>query len=127
MTVDGVVLDAALYEADEPRGFLYRLDESGDRTIWEGDRITVVYSGGWIVKPTNQQTLPADLELAAARLTFRLLQQNYEGEFDTIKSESFPGIGSWQFATEAVTWENGVSSDVAPGLALYARKHYLRS
>lgn len=116
-----------LFDVDKAAGFLWKLAASGYRTAFTASVIAVDYEAGWTLPdPEDAQaeyTLPRDIEDACVMMVMRKNQQLREGESGQVESESFPGIGSWKFALEKITWEGGLPSDVKAMLTPYRRLH----
>lgn len=115
------------FECQSACGMLWKLDASGYRTAFTASVIAVDYSAGWTLPDPNDAdaayTLPQDIEDACVMMVMRKNQQLREGASGQIESESFPGIGSWKFALEKITWEGGLPSDVKAMLTPYRRLH----
>lgn len=121
---DGLTLQASDYLIDAFAARIYRLDSGGARRAWRANKVTVDYTAGFLRATDDAAgTLPAPIEHACIFLAARLfsLAEGVAEDPAPIKQESFPGIGSWTFALESVSWENGVSSDVRAKLAKYKR------
>jgi len=78
---DGALVDAAAYEADADRGYLYRLD--GAAYAWTGLLITVDYTAGY-------DPVPEDLQAAA--LEWLSARWYSVGEGPALRSETIPDL-----------------------------------
>ncbi|MGE0407977.1 MAG: hypothetical protein AB7P23_01795 [Amphiplicatus sp.] len=128
---DGVLIEAVVddepnpdfvYEFERASGFIWKL-AAGDRTSWSARKVTIAYEAGWLLPHEQARNLPFDIEDACILLCKRRLQLMKEGsgDYDSLQSESIPGLGAWTFALEKVTWEKGISSDVAAMIERYRR------
>lgn len=116
---------AAGYEIDQAAGLLWK-KSGGYRVDWTAARIEVVYSAGWITPAQDKlgaATLPLDIENAATLFVRRFLEHMAPDDYRRLESEMLPGAGTWKFALEKITWDDGLPSDVRRALLPYRRLH----
>ncbi len=87
---DGVTLASTDYEMDAEAGMLWRLS-SDARTAWSARKITVAYTGGYLLPGQTNRTLPADIERAAVLMV--AATYNARGRDPMLRSEGAQGIG----------------------------------
>lgn len=94
------------FEADEA-GLLYRLDASGNHRDWSRGRVTIEYSGGYLLPGDEARDLPEDIERAALML---IKADWYARERDpSLRSETVEGLGgSTYFARDSVEGVSGI-------------------
>jgi hypothetical protein len=63
----GTTVGTDLIEIDR-LGFLYLLDDDGERTTWARGRTTITYTAGYLLPGEDDRNLPADIERAALSL-----------------------------------------------------------
>lgn len=110
--------------------FAYEIDEAG--LVWKYDGVTrrgfetalnaAQYTAGWVLPDDPARNLPYDIEDACIVFVRRKWEQLCDGAHTPVKQESFAGIGSWTYATETITWADGMPSDVAAMLARWRRR-----
>lgn len=87
VVVDDVTLESTEYEVEAGPGLLFYLSDDY-RTMWTGNKITVVYTAGWA-------TVPDDLKLAASKLVGDIY---HAGTRDpNLKRERIDGAGEWEY------------------------------
>ena len=85
---DGVTLDPAEYEVDGA-GALKHL--SSDRpTDWNGNKVVVTYTAGWLLPGQSGRNLPPDIESAAIGLVKTAMFSRKRDP--NIKQENIPGV-----------------------------------
>jgi hypothetical protein len=116
---DGVTLASGDWEADLQAGLLYRLD-SDTRIPWCAEKVTVAYSGGWLLPGQTGANLPAEIERATL-VTIAAWAASH-GRDPQLRSESAEGIGSqswldprsehrglpWQVAELLAPWRRSI-------------------
>lgn len=129
ITVDGTALAGSEYERDNETGFLYRLSTDA-RIDWSGSKITVVYSGGYIL-PTQTtiggsahggvRDLPHDVEAAV----IELVKYDYASRDrdPSLRSYEIPGVISEGFAIRGAVggMDGALPGSVAAMLGPYRR------
>jgi hypothetical protein len=87
---DGTTLAATDYEVAPESGLLYRL--SGDeRTTWRARKITVQYTGGYILPEQPNRTLPHDVQRACILMVAAAYLA--KGRDPMLRSESAQDVG----------------------------------
>jgi hypothetical protein len=120
ITVDGTALAGAEYERDNDTGFLYRLS-SDARIEWSGAKITVVYSGGYILPSQTTiggtphggaRDLPHDVESAV----IELVKMDYfaRDRDPQVRSQDIPGVFGEAFSMGAA--HSGAIPDRVAGM-----------
>lgn len=96
----------AEFEADEA-GLLYRLDASGNHRDWSRGRVTIEYSGGYVLPGDEDRDLPEDIERAALML---VRSDWFARERDpSLRSEAVEGLGgATYFARDSVEGVSGI-------------------
>lgn len=87
---DGTTLASTDYELDAEAGMLWRLS-SDERTAWRARKITVAYTGGFLLPGQTNRSLPADIERAAVLMV--AAAYNARGRDPMLRSEGAQGIG----------------------------------
>lgn len=85
---DGVTLDPSEYEVDGA-GVLKHLASDRPKD-WNGNKIVVTYTAGWLLPGQSGSNLPADIESAA----ISLVKMNWfaRKRDPNVKSENIPGV-----------------------------------
>lgn len=107
------------YEVNARSGLLFRL-AGGVRTAFTANTTIVIdYDAGWTPPPAADRDLPSDLEEAAIMIASRAVSEE-TGDSDNIRSESFPGIGSWTYETSSREMSNqNIARDIEAKIAPY--------
>jgi len=117
-TVDDAPNPAFGYMVKHGSGIV-RKKNSADLHRFCGPYVVVRYRAGWTVG--NDGNLPAHIEDACVLLIRRMIDRLQQTNVGAIKSESITGIGAWTYAVEAITWDEGLPSDVSSILKRYRR------
>lgn len=116
-----------LYDVAGARGMIWKRSAANLRQPFTASTVAVEYEAGWTAPDPDDAdaayTLPRDIEDACVIFVRRKLEQLRPDDQGRVESESFPGIGSWKFALQAVTWDGGLPSDVIDMLKPYRRRH----
>ncbi len=87
---DGTTLASSDYEVDPDSGLLYRLI-SDERTAWRARKITVQYTGGYILPEQANRTLPHDVQRACILMVSAAYLA--KGRDPMLRSESAQDVG----------------------------------
>ena len=87
---DGTTLASADYEVDPESGLIFRLS-ADERTTWRARKITVQYTGGYILPDAANRTLPHDVQ----RACILMVTAGYlaKGRDPMLRSESAQDVG----------------------------------
>lgn len=87
---DGTTLASADYELDAESGLLWRLS-SDERSAWRARKITVQYTGGYLLPDQQNRTLPHDVQ----RACILMVTAGYlaRGRDPMLRSESAQDVG----------------------------------
>lgn len=112
---NGVTLGGADTELDPATGFLYRLDGQDCRIAWAHAKITVAYTGGFVMLTT----LPNDLE----RACIDLVKHRWfaRARDPLVKSVSVDGVATEGYWVGGVGEGAGLPPDVEALIAPYRR------
>ncbi len=91
VTEDGTALASTDYEVDAASGLLYRLS-SDERTTWRARKITVQYTGGYLLPDQANRTLPHDIQRACILMVTAAYLA--KGRDPMLRSESTQDVGS---------------------------------
>ncbi|MBN9241906.1 MAG: phage head-tail connector protein [Mesorhizobium sp.] len=85
----------------EAGGFLYRLNDDGNRVSWPSGRIVIEYRAGFVLPNDPGRTLPADIERAA----LSLVKAGWfaRSRDPLIRSETIEGAGSTDYFSGTVS------------------------
>lgn len=100
ITINGQAEDEANAEP-ETGGFLYRLNDDGNRVSWPSGRIVVEYRAGYVLPNEPGRTLPADIERAALSLVKAAWFARSRDPL--IRSETVEGAGSTDYFSGTVS------------------------
>jgi hypothetical protein len=87
---DGTTLASTDYEVDAESGLLWRLS-SDERTTWRARKITVQYTGGYILPDAANRTLPHDVQRACILMVTAAWLA--KGRDPMLRSESAQDVG----------------------------------
>lgn len=87
---DGTTLSSTDYELDAESGMLWRLS-ADERTTWRARKITVQYTGGYILPDQSNRTLPQDVQRACILMVTAAYLA--KGRDPMLRSEGAQGIG----------------------------------
>lgn len=108
---DAAALDASLYQVDATTGFIYRLDEDADRSVWSADKVAVSYTAGY----TLVSTLPRAVEAACIQMVAR--RAYARGRDPNLRSESVDGVSTLQWWVSSDS--DGMTAAIREMLAPY--------
>lgn len=91
VTEDGTALASTDYEMDAASGLLFRLS-SDERTTWRARKITVQYTGGYLLPDQSGRTLPHDIQRACILMVSAAYLAR--GRDPMLRSESAQDVGS---------------------------------
>jgi hypothetical protein len=115
IVVDNVTLAPDLdWESDDDAGFLFRLDNLGNRMGWYGQRIVVTYTAGY--------DLPDGIDRPIRQACMILLRHRLKaGDRDlTVRAENVPGVLETQYWVGGLPGDNAaIPPEAAALLAVY--------
>lgn len=109
VTVDGDVLDDALYRVEEDTGVIYRLDTDGELCDWDAEITVIRFKGGY-------SEIPADLEGAVIDLI--KARRSARTRDPTVRSERVPDV------MEVTYWVSGPGEGHLPPNVRGVFDHY---
>lgn len=116
VTIDGTALDVSEFEVDPDTGLLQRL-RNDHPAQWTGNKVVVVYTGGYTVPPASGATMPADIQGAIIQLA-RLARSSSRRD-PALKSRNVVGVLEEEFWVGSLTDGGPFPENIAATIDVY--------